>query len=130
MFAGQRQRRGMNKVDEYMNRLEDPSYHLNSSDSPDILKTSTPFNITSNTTWSTLRLVFASVKAAAQEELAFIEACENQEQSTENKLADPQSDYQSKSLLKSTNSIYARIFLSGQKNLSQIAEDILTESIV
>ncbi|KAJ2082304.1 hypothetical protein H4R24_001680 [Coemansia sp. RSA 988] len=130
MFAGQRQRRGMNKVDEYMARLEDPCCHLNACELRDIFETSTPFNITSNTTWSTLRLVFASVKAAAQEELAFIEACEHQEESTENKLANPQSDYRSKSLLRSTNSIYAQIFLSGRKNLSQIAEDILTESIV
>ncbi|KAJ2610013.1 hypothetical protein H4S08_003803 [Coemansia sp. RSA 1365] len=130
MFAGQRQRKGMNKVDEYMNRLEDPSYHLGDSDSHDILETSTPFSITSNITWSTSRLVFASAKTAVQEELAFIEACEHQELSTESKLANPQLDYHSKSLLKSTNSIYARIFLSGQKNLSQIADDVLTESIV
>ncbi|KAJ2314062.1 hypothetical protein IWW52_004389, partial [Coemansia sp. RSA 2704] len=129
MFAGQRQRRGMSKVDEYMAKLQDPTYHLEDTALRDNLDTSTPFSITSNMTWDTMRLVFGCVKTAAKEEVAFTEACAQQDQSTENKLANPQSDYQSKALLKMTQSIYARIFLSGPKNLTQLSSKMLSESL-
>ncbi|KAJ2158005.1 hypothetical protein GGF46_004101 [Coemansia sp. RSA 552] len=128
MFSGQRQRRGMNKVDKYMEELRSPLYHLRDEPSPDRLETSVPFSITSNMTWETMRIVFATAKDAAREEATLLEACLHQIQNTESKLANPKSDYQSKSLLRTTRSIYACIFLSGQKNLSQITGDMLGES--
>ncbi|KAJ2821774.1 hypothetical protein IWW50_004498, partial [Coemansia erecta] len=129
MFAGQRQRRGMNKVDEFLSKLQSPTYHLDDTTLRDSLDTSTPFSITSNMTWDTMRLVFGCTRAAAKEELAFTEACAQQGQSIECKLADPQSDYQSKALLRVTESIYARIFLSGPKNLTQLTSDMLSDSL-
>ncbi|KAJ1875099.1 hypothetical protein LPJ55_000910 [Coemansia sp. RSA 990] len=103
MFAGQRQRRGLNKVDEYLLNLKNPMYYLNDTTLRDGYETSTPFSITSNMTWDTMRLVFATTKVAANEEVAFAQACMQQCQSTETKLADPSSDYQSKALLKVTH---------------------------
>ncbi|KAJ2125925.1 hypothetical protein IW147_000397 [Coemansia sp. RSA 720] len=130
MFAGQRQRRGMNKVDEFMSKLQSPTYHLECTTLHDSLETSTPFSITSNMTWDTMRFVFESTHAEAKEELAFTEACVQQDQSTESKLANPKSDYQSRALLRVTQSIYAHIFLSGPKNLTQLTSEMLSESLV
>ncbi|KAJ2185520.1 hypothetical protein GGH18_004368 [Coemansia sp. RSA 530] len=94
MFAGQRQRRGMNKVDEFMSKLQSPTYHLECTTPHDNLETSTPFSITSNMTWDTMRFVFECTHVEAKEELAFTEACVQQDQSTESKLANPKSDFQ------------------------------------
>ncbi|KAJ2847464.1 hypothetical protein IWW36_003844, partial [Coemansia brasiliensis] len=129
MFAGQRQRRGLNKVDEYLLNLKNPTYYLNDTTLRDSYETSTPFSITSNMTWDTMRLVFAVTKVAANEEVAFGQACMQQCQSTETKLADPSSDYQSKALLKVTQSVYARIFLSGPRNLTRLTDEMLNESL-
>ncbi|KAJ2667057.1 hypothetical protein IW148_000476 [Coemansia sp. RSA 1199] len=130
MFAGQRQRRGMNKVDEFMSKLQSPAYHLECTTLHDSLETSTPFSITSNMTWDTMRFVFECTHTEAKEELAFTEACVQQDQSTESKLANPKSDYQSRALLRVTQSIYAHIFLSGPKNLTQLTSEMLSESLV
>ncbi|KAJ2631305.1 hypothetical protein H4R22_002076 [Coemansia sp. RSA 1290] len=129
MFAGQRQRRGLNKVDEYLLNLKNPMYYLNDTTLRDGYETSTPFSITSNMTWDTMRLVFATTKVAANEEVAFAQACMQQCQSTETKLADPSSDYQSKALLKVTQSVYARIFLSGARNLTLLTGDMINEML-
>ncbi|KAJ2276147.1 hypothetical protein GGH14_003625, partial [Coemansia sp. RSA 370] len=80
MFAGQRQRRGMNKVDEFMSKLQSPTYHLECTTPHDNLETSTPFSITSNMTWDTMRFVFECTHVEAKEELAFTEACVQQDQ--------------------------------------------------
>ncbi|KAJ2608943.1 hypothetical protein EV177_004712, partial [Coemansia sp. RSA 1804] len=48
MFSGQRQRKGLSKVDAYLNSIKTPMYHLNTHDLHDILSTATPFNTTSN----------------------------------------------------------------------------------
>ncbi|KAJ2153870.1 hypothetical protein J3F82_001651 [Coemansia sp. RSA 637] len=130
MFAGQRQRRGMNKVDEFMSKLQSPTYHLECTTPHDNLETSTPFSITSNMTWDTMRFVFECTHVEAKEELAFTEACVQQDQSTESKLANPKSDFQSRALLRVTQSIYAHIFLSGPKNLTQLTSEMLSESLV
>ncbi|KAJ1770768.1 hypothetical protein LPJ74_002899 [Coemansia sp. RSA 1843] len=58
MFSGQRQRKGLSKVDAYLNRMKVPTYHLEMDDLHDILGTATPFNTTSNLVWDTMRLVF------------------------------------------------------------------------
>ncbi|KAJ1736016.1 hypothetical protein LPJ61_000233 [Coemansia biformis] len=123
MFSGQRQRRGMNKVDEYLAKLKDPSYHLDNAIDTERLESATPFHITSGLLWDTTRHVLASTKAAALKEIKFSDACSEQSQSTEFKLADPSSDYQSKSLLHTTQSIYAYIFLSGPRNLSRVPSE-------
>ncbi|KAJ2717312.1 hypothetical protein H4R19_000064 [Coemansia spiralis] len=129
MFAGQRQRRGMNKVDEYLTKLKDPAFYLNSSIDDEGLESVTPFYITSSMVWDTVRRVFAAAKAAALTEIAFVKACSEQSQSTESKLADPSSDYQSKTLLLRTKSIYARIFLSGPRNLLRATDVELASSL-
>ncbi|KAJ2142502.1 hypothetical protein IW136_001940 [Coemansia sp. RSA 678] len=130
MFAGQRQRRGMNKVDEFMSKLQSPTYHLECTTLHDNLETCTPFSITSNMTWDTMRFVFECTHAEAMEELAFTEACVQQDQSTESKLANPKTNYQSRALLRVTQSIYAHIFLSGPKNLTQLTSEMLSKSLV
>ncbi|KAJ2250138.1 hypothetical protein GGH97_000912 [Coemansia sp. RSA 475] len=81
-------------------------------------------------TWDTMRFVFECTHVEAKEELAFTEACVQQDQSTESKLANPKSDFQSRALLRVTQSIYAHIFLSGPKNLTQLTSEMLSESLV
>ncbi|KAJ2767177.1 hypothetical protein IWQ56_003428 [Coemansia nantahalensis] len=113
MFSGQRQRRGMNRVDEYLTRLKDPAFHLDNLIESEGHDSATPFYIASSLAWNTMRRVFDTAKAEALKEIELAKACSEQSQSTEFKLADPSSDYQSKSLLQRTQSIYARIFLHG-----------------
>ncbi|KAJ2594990.1 hypothetical protein GGF39_003999, partial [Coemansia sp. RSA 1721] len=68
MFSGKRQRKGMNIVDSYLKDLQNPSHHLDTEASQDILETATPFTITSNLSWSTMRTVFSSVHQSAVED--------------------------------------------------------------
>ncbi|KAJ1661548.1 hypothetical protein GGF38_003571, partial [Coemansia sp. RSA 25] len=68
MFSGQRQRKGLSKVDEYIVNLQKPTHHLEPGSSRDSLETSTPFSITSMLLWDTMRMVFTSQQQLAQEE--------------------------------------------------------------
>ncbi|KAJ2557181.1 hypothetical protein EV175_001499, partial [Coemansia sp. RSA 1933] len=76
MFSGQRQRKGLSKVDAYLNSIKSPTYHLDVDDIHDILGTATPFNTTSNLVWDTMRLIFENASTSAQKECETIEQIE------------------------------------------------------
>ncbi|KAJ2776848.1 hypothetical protein H4R18_005456 [Coemansia javaensis] len=111
MFSGQRQRRGMNRVDEYMANLKDPMYYMHDPSPVSSFDASTPLCITSSLTWDTMRMVFTYMTTAAKKEADFKRACAEQCRSTESRLADPGVDNHPRSLLQSTRSIYASIFI-------------------
>ncbi|KAJ1957580.1 hypothetical protein EC988_000758 [Linderina pennispora] len=68
MFAGSRQRRGRRMVDAYMEQLLDATFHQ--SPGKFILEgafdTSTPFHITSNLVWSTMRRIMSYLQKSAR----------------------------------------------------------------
>ncbi|KAJ1878658.1 hypothetical protein LPJ57_003288, partial [Coemansia sp. RSA 486] len=121
MFSGKRQRKGMNIVDSYLKDLQNPSHHLNTEASQDILETATPFTITSNLSWSTMRTVFSSVHQSAVEDDMFQKAAYQYRSSEKDIRLQIKSDEKVAPMLKKARCVYAHVFLSSPKNLCQLS---------
>ncbi|KAJ2855357.1 hypothetical protein J3B02_002212, partial [Coemansia erecta] len=121
MFSGQRQRKGMNKVDSYLRELRNPSYHLNTEVSQEILETAMPFTIISNLSWNTVRTVFSSVQQSAIEDDLFQKAAYQYRFSERDISSQLKNDEKVSPMLKKVHSVYAHIFLSAPKNLCQVS---------
>ncbi|KAJ2703951.1 hypothetical protein FB645_003665 [Coemansia sp. IMI 203386] len=121
MFSGKRQRKGMSIVDSYLKDLQNPSHHLNTEASQDILETATPFTITSNLSWSTMRTVFSSVHQSAVEDDMFQKAAYQYRSSEKDIRLQIKSDEKVAPMLKKARCVYAHVFLSSPKNLCQLS---------
>ncbi|KAJ1995724.1 hypothetical protein EDC05_000658 [Coemansia umbellata] len=131
MFSGQRQRRGMSKVDAYMNELDNPIYHLELDDTHDILDTATPFNITSNLVWNTMRLVFDAVNHDAQAEKLLIKDFAKVRHKIDSKQRHT-SHSSPTSSSEAISSVYSGILASESKDLCQFStsasKDVLSQA--
>ncbi|KAJ2781947.1 hypothetical protein GGI15_003065 [Coemansia interrupta] len=130
MFSGQRQRRGMSKVDAYLNELQDPMYHLNPDSSHDILSTSTPFSITSDLTWDSMRRVFSIIQDSAAEDGLFQEAAYQHRWTKADVHLRPSISNRPSPMLKKTHCVYANVFLSASKNLCQVGGTLSKEMLL
>ncbi|KAJ1835029.1 hypothetical protein LPJ73_007749, partial [Coemansia sp. RSA 2703] len=129
MFSGQRQRRGMNKVDAYLKELEDPIYHLSPDGSHDILSSSTPFSITSDLTWDSMRRVFSMMQDSATEDGLFQEAAYQHRWTIADVALRPSISSRPSPMLKKTCCVYANVFLSAPKNLCQVGSTLSKEML-
>ncbi|KAJ1965780.1 hypothetical protein GGI12_000525 [Dipsacomyces acuminosporus] len=132
MFSGQRQRKGLNKVDEYLEKLGSKSYHLEpvSISGSDSFATSTPFNITSNSVWETMRAVFASIQASAKVASLDRDACRlNTYVSDERLVSGTRAADQLALRSRAEHNIYFQICHSAPANLRQmdstLSKDVL-----
>ncbi|KAJ1664268.1 hypothetical protein EV178_004239 [Coemansia sp. RSA 1646] len=129
MFSGQRQRKGLSKVDAYLNRMKVPTYHLEMDDLHDILGTATPFNTTSNLVWDTMRLVFDNVKSAAQKECDSAEKIASLLKESSGKTWSASSGAL-EHLSQTPCGIYTRIIASNPKALVQIGNNINKDILI
>ncbi|KAJ2518494.1 hypothetical protein H4217_003301 [Coemansia sp. RSA 1939] len=129
MFSGQRQRKGLSKVDAYLNSIKSPTYHLNTHDLHDILGTATPFNTTSNLVWDTMQLVYDDVNRTAQEECNSIEKIESLFEGS-NKKTRRTSGEISEMLAQSLCGAYTSIIGSSPENLVQLGNHIADDKLV
>ncbi|KAJ2455530.1 hypothetical protein GGF42_003406 [Coemansia sp. RSA 2424] len=133
MFSGQRQRKGLSKVDEYIVNLQKPTHHLEPNSSRDSLETSTPFSITSMLLWDTMRMVFTSQQQLAQEEQRSKTVCIQSVLGSEDRLVATRKGGQLAPKFKtSAASVYALVAVSGSKSLHQygnsVSGDLLKEA--
>ncbi|KAJ2893284.1 hypothetical protein IWW38_002914, partial [Coemansia aciculifera] len=128
MFSGQRQRRGLSKVDEYLANLQRPTSHLESDNSCNSLETSMPFNITSKLLWDTMRMVLTKQQQLAQEEQRSKTACIQSVLGSEEGLATTRKNGQPAQKPRTAHvSVYALVALSGSKNLHQLSDCVSSD---
>ncbi|KAJ2109085.1 hypothetical protein IW146_006528, partial [Coemansia sp. RSA 922] len=132
MFSGQRQRKGLSKADMYINSLQMPTHHLEPDSSSDSLETATPFNFTSKLTWDSMRMVFAKQQQAAQEEQKAKTMCIQSVLGSDDGLVSAMKNNQLTPRLKTANSVYVLIAVSGSRNLHPLGDfvpsDLLKEA--
>ncbi|KAJ2754858.1 hypothetical protein GGI19_002091 [Coemansia pectinata] len=124
MFSGQRQRKGLSKADMYTNSLLMPTHHLEVDSSSDSLETATPFNFTSKLTWDSMRMVFAKQQQAAQEEQKSKTACIQSVLGSDDGFVSAMKNNQLTPRLKTTNSVYVLVAVSGSRNLHPLGDSV------
>ncbi|KAI8325886.1 hypothetical protein GQ54DRAFT_179568 [Martensiomyces pterosporus] len=126
MFSGQRQKKGMSKVDEYFEQLRDKSFHLKPIEfsDKDAFATATPFNITSNLMWETMRTVFSSTRRSAQAAKLNRSACKRTIHGDDEAPADSSLEDQSTLSFRIECDIYTQVCHSPPGNLHQMSDSL------
>ncbi|KAJ2453000.1 hypothetical protein GGI03_006710, partial [Coemansia sp. RSA 2337] len=100
--------------------------------SSDSLETATPFNFTSKLTWDSMRMVFAKQQQAAQEEQKAKTMCIQSVLGSDDGLVSAMKNNQLTPRLKTANSVYVLIAVSGSRNLHPLGDfvpsDLLKEA--
>lgn len=124
MFSGRRHRKGISKVDSYLNELKSPTYHLDNLHSKDCYKTSTPFSITSFLTWDTMANVFQDLYRHSQAVQKFQSSYQQGEPNQRKQNIAAPCDVSDHSVLHSCPlpCIYTLVFHSSKNNLQQISK--------